>query len=485
MVNLRFKATASNVAIVVLLAAGMIAGAAPGASAVTPTNDRIEHAKQVQTLPYRDEIDTSDATSSASDPDCAGKTRTVWYRYTASADEQIAASTFGSSYDTNLAVYVDPPSDKTQIACVDNSRGQVTSRVSIGTIAGETYYIRVGATGGDQGGSLVFTMERVAPPVNDDFDHPATVGALPFTAAQETSEASTVPDDPTCIRKLRTVWYTMTPSKEDLSKSAVVALSTAGSDYVATVSVYTGTRGSLTQIACGEGQTRFTAEAGKRYFVMVGSQTIDGGNLRLEIRNVPPPPPPATLQLKVNRTGFESVLTGDAAVQGMMGCSKETRVTVGLTLRQKGSRADSSERFTCKDKKIEWSVSANGNFKSGEAAARVILYPSDGGALKKFEGTVRLVDCTLIGTAGRDKLTGLSKDDILCGLSGNDHLIGRGGDDKLRGGGGADRLDGGPGNDFLQGSGDADVLLGGPDRDTCFPGGDAGDKTKGCEKKIK
>jgi hypothetical protein len=359
MLGSRLTTATSKIAVVVLLTTAVVAGMAPNASAVTPTNDRIEHAKQIQTLPYRDEIDTSDATTSASDPECFGKTRTVWYKYTASADEQIAASTFGSSYDTNLAVYVDPPSDKTQIACVDNSRGQVTSRVSIGTISGETYYIRVGATGENQGGSLVFTLERVAPPPNDDFDHPATIGALPFTATQETSEASTVPDDPTCIRKLRTVWFTMTPSKEDLSKSAVVALSTAGSDYAATVSVYTGTRGSLTQVACGDGQTRFSAEAGKRYFVMVGARTIDGGNLQLEIHNVPPPPPPATLQLKVNRTGFESLLTGDAAVQGTIACSKETRVTVGLTLRQKGSRADSSDRFTCKDKKIEWSVSAN------------------------------------------------------------------------------------------------------------------------------
>jgi hypothetical protein len=470
--------------LVALIAAGLVGGVAHVARAVTPTNDRIEHAKDVTALPYRDEIDTSDATSSASDPDCVGNTRTVWYRYTASADEQVAASTFGSGYNTNLSAYVDPPSKKTQIACVDDSRGQITSRLSIGTIAGETYYIRVGASGADEGGSLVFTMERVAPPVNDDFDHPATVGALPFTATQDTSEASTTSDDPDCIRKLRTVWYTFSPSKEDLSKSNVVALSTAGSDYAATVSVYTGQRDDLTQVACGGGQTRFTADAGRSYFVMVGSRTIDGGNMKLTIRDVPPPPPPANLQLKVNRTGFESVLTGDAAVQGTIACSKETRVTVGLTLRQRGARADSSDRFVCKDKKIEWSVSASGNFKSGEAAARVTLYPSDGGPNKKFEGTVRLVDCTLIGTAGRDKLAGLSKDDILCGLAGNDHLIGRGGDDKLRGGGGKDRLDGGPGDDFLQGSGQADVLLGGPDTDTCFPGGDKGDKVKGCEKKI-
>ena len=95
-----------------------------------------------------------------------------------------------------------------------------------------------------------------------------------------------------------------------------MAISTAGSDYAATVSVYTGTRGSLRQLTCGGGQTRFTAEEGQRYFVMVGSQTIDGGELELTVQNVPPPPPPANLKLRVNRTGFQSLLTGDAAVQG-------------------------------------------------------------------------------------------------------------------------------------------------------------------------
>lgn len=456
----------------------------PAAFAVTPSNDRIEHAKTVGSLPYRDEIDTSDATSSASDPDCFGKVRTVWYEYHAQTDGQVAASTFGSSYNTNLAVYVGEPSDKTQLACVDDSRGTYTSRVSIGTIAGETYFVRVASTGEDQGGSLVFTMEQVFAPSNDDVAHPSAIGRLPFTATEDTSEASAVPSDPSCIRKLRTVWFTFTPNEEDLRKSDVVALTTAGSDYAPTVSVYTGSPGSLTQIACGGGQTRFSASAGKTYHVMVGSQTIDGGNLRLTLQNVPPPPPPANTKLRVNRTGFESILTGDAAIQGFMKCSKQVRVTVGLTLRQRGSRADSSDSFNC-DGTIPWSVSASGDFESGEAAARVTLYPADGGARKRSEGTVRLVDCTLIGTSGRDKLAGLSKDDILCGLAGNDHLIGRGGDDKLRGGGGKDRLEGGHGDDFLQGSGQADVLLGGPGRDTCFAGGDKGDKTKGCEKKIR
>jgi Ca2+-binding RTX toxin-like protein len=481
----RRRKTSIHLAALVALVAALVGGGAPVAQAVTPTNDRIQHAKEITSLPYRDEIDTSDATSSATDPDCFGKIRTVWYEYTATQNRQVAASTFGSGYNTNLAVYVGEPSEETQMVCVDDSRGNVTSRASIGTIAGETYFIRVGATGAEQGGSLVFTLEEVFPPANDEFDRATPLGSLPFTGEQDTSEASTVADDPACITKLRTVWFSFAPTQDDLSKSKVVAISTAGSDYSATVSVYTGARGSLQQVACGGGQVRFSADAGRRYFVMIGSQSIDGGNLRLTVQNVPPPPPPANLKLRVNRTGFRSLLTGDAAVQGTIQCSKETRVTVGVILRQRGSRASSSDRFTCQNKQIAWSVSTSGSFKTGEAAAEVTLYPSDGGSRKRFEGTLRLTPCTLIGTAGRDKLAGLSKDDILCGMAGDDNLIGRGGNDKLRGGGGSDRLDGGPGNDDLQGSFEGDTLIGGPGRDKCNPGGDRGDKVKSCEQMIK
>ncbi|HEY7874472.1 MAG TPA: calcium-binding protein [Actinomycetota bacterium] len=479
------RKTSLHVAAVTALVAGLLGAAAPVAHAVTPTNDRIQHAKEITSLPYRDEIDTSDATSSASDPDCFGKIRTVWYEYTAPANGQIAASTFGSGYNTNLAVYVGEPDLETQMACVDDSRGNVTSRVSIGTIAGETYFIRVGSTGAEQGGSLVFTLEQVFPPANDSITQARAIGPLPFTDEQDTSEASTVSGDPACITKLRTVWFTFTPRQTDLDESNVVVVTTAGSDYAATVSVYTGTPGNLQQVACSGGAARFAAQAGQSYYVMIGSQTIDGGNLKLTVQNVPPPPPPANLKLRVNRTGFQSLLTGDAAVQGTIECSKQTRVTVGLTLRQRGSRTGSSERFTCENKKIAWSVSASGNFKKGEAAAEVTLYPSDGGSRKRFEGTVRLTPCTLIGTAGRDKLAGLAKDDILCGMAGDDNLIGRGGNDKLRGGGGEDRLEGGPGNDDLQGSFDADTLIGGPGRDVCNSGSDKGDKVKSCERKIK
>ncbi len=63
-----------------------------------------------------------------------------------------------------------------------------------------------------------------------------------------------------------------------------------------------------------------------------------------------------------------------------------------------------------------------------------------------------------VGSAGPDRLTGLTLGDALRGVGGNDVLIGRAGDDcltggagddTLRGDGGLDRFDGGAGNDTI------------------------------------
>jgi Ca2+-binding RTX toxin-like protein len=60
-------------------------------------------------------------------------------------------------------------------------------------------------------------------------------------------------------------------------------------------------------------------------------------------------------------------------------------------------------------------------------------------------------ECTLLGTAGNDRLNGTEGDDIICGLGGNDVLSGRGGNDTLYGGAGNDSLAGGLGDDLLNG----------------------------------
>lgn len=80
------------------------------------------------------------------------------------------------------------------------------------------------------------------------------------------------------------------------------------------------------------------------------------------------------------------------------------------------------------------------------------------------------VDCTVVGTAGPDRLVGTAGDDVICGKGGNDVMLGRGGDDRMLSGPGADRLLGGSGDDVLLGGRGDDFLEGGTGADS-FKGG--------------
>jgi uncharacterized repeat protein (TIGR01451 family) len=66
--------------------------------------------------------------------------------------------------------------------------------------------------------------------------------------------------------------------------------------------------------------------------------------------------------------------------------------------------------------------------------------------------------CTIVGTAGRDRLRGTPGTDVVCGLAGKDVLVGLDGNDTLFGGSGNDRLLGGSGDDLLRGEEGRDTV---------------------------
>jgi hypothetical protein len=84
-----------------------------------------------------------------------------------------------------------------------------------------------------------------AAPANDDIASATVIPGLPFADDPlDTTEATTAPDDPDCVGNGPTVWYAFTPAA-DVS----VLVNTFGSDYDTTLSAYTDSPSSLTQIA--------------------------------------------------------------------------------------------------------------------------------------------------------------------------------------------------------------------------------------------
>jgi len=133
------------------------------AQAAVPANDEIGAATAIGSLPFTDTLDTTEATTAADDPQCAGNGQTVWYTFTPSADIRLDANTFGSSYDTTISVYTGSPGALTQIACNDDSAG-FQSQVNFDATGGQTYYIMAGSYFSASGGNLTLTLRQAPPP---------------------------------------------------------------------------------------------------------------------------------------------------------------------------------------------------------------------------------------------------------------------------------------------------------------------------------
>lgn len=121
-------------------------------------NDSVAAALDIGATPFGHTVSTFSATVDASDPAPAcgnhSRAKSVWYRFTAPTNGTLTANTFGSNYDTILAVFASASNALTSVACNDDTSG-AQSRVSFPASAGSVYYFMVTAYSSN-GGSLVF-----------------------------------------------------------------------------------------------------------------------------------------------------------------------------------------------------------------------------------------------------------------------------------------------------------------------------------------
>jgi hypothetical protein len=152
-------------ALLLLAVPALLLLAATPAIAQPPANDDFDSATVVPGLPFTDQVNTTEATTAADDPDCFGQGATVWYSFTPTTDLRVDANTLGSDYDTTLSVYTGTPGALTQIACNDDAAGSLQSRVLFDATAGETYFFMVGSFGSGPGGNLTFNLDVAPPPL--------------------------------------------------------------------------------------------------------------------------------------------------------------------------------------------------------------------------------------------------------------------------------------------------------------------------------
>ena len=128
-------------------------------------NDQCGGALAISGMIYTNAQYTTNATSLGDPvPDCIpGFGNGVWYQFTPAFSGQVVADTFGSDFDTGLALYSGTCGALTEVACNDDTGG-LTSQIISGVTAGTTYYILAGGYSGYTG-HLLIHLALTAPPV--------------------------------------------------------------------------------------------------------------------------------------------------------------------------------------------------------------------------------------------------------------------------------------------------------------------------------
>jgi hypothetical protein len=116
------------------------------ATAAAPTNDKVDTALTAS-IPYESFVNTTSATLDTGTVNACSPAlglASVWYKYTASSNRKIYIDTFGTLYNTFIAVWTrNPDGTLNPITCVDDSNGTHQSLVSLTVSSGTTYYIQV------------------------------------------------------------------------------------------------------------------------------------------------------------------------------------------------------------------------------------------------------------------------------------------------------------------------------------------------------
>ena len=215
----------------------------------------------------------------------------IWYTWTAPSNGTFNLDTFGSDYDTTLAVYTGSTvGSLLELASNDDSVG-LQSAVTIPVAAGVTYHCAVDGYSSNEGQVVLnyaFMPGGGGSQPNDNFaSRTALIGNTTATgsnigATGETGEIShagvSVP--------LASVWWSW-----EAPDDGSVTVSTALSDFDTTLAAYTGNSvGSLSEVASNDdfgggltSQVTFAVSTSTEYAIAVDGYATNEGNIEVAV----------------------------------------------------------------------------------------------------------------------------------------------------------------------------------------------------------
>jgi subtilase family serine protease len=187
------------------------------------------------------------------------------------------------------------------------------------------------AKAGESSAALTFTVNpESTPPINDNIANAivVTIGSISTVDNSVATMESTDPTPPCATGSPKTVWWSLTAPS-----TGSVTLSTIGSAYDTVLSVWTGSPGSLTNVACNNdiapGQITqslltFSATAGTKYYILVAPFGSDaGGKTVLNVSNGNPSSLSASPSSKTVAAGSSAnfTITDLGAISYALTCS--------------------------------------------------------------------------------------------------------------------------------------------------------------------
>ncbi|MEM7200947.1 MAG: kelch repeat-containing protein [Planctomycetota bacterium] len=231
------------------------------------------------------------ATTSPTTGACGDIGSDVWYSFvapcTGRATIGFCAPGAGADFDATLAVFSGDCTMLQEIVCADDVCGMLPE-VGFTAFQGQTYLIEVGGYEGAQG-TFTLAVDCAALPADD------CAGAVPMQLGLTTGSnvgATTSTPTGSCRQMGDDVWYVY---QADCTGSATVSLCDVGASatYDATIAVFSGACGDLTELQCDDdscgtnARVTFAVDAGASYFIAVGGFMGEQGDFTVSLSCTP------------------------------------------------------------------------------------------------------------------------------------------------------------------------------------------------------
>ncbi|SVC13483.1 uncharacterized protein METZ01_LOCUS266337, partial [marine metagenome] len=267
-----------------------------GLIGLVPANDGFADAESLPGTSGQITGRNARATGETGEPDHAGASAplaSIWYKWTAPSAGTLVLDTFGSDFDTTLAVYTGSNIGSLVNQASNDDSGGVQSRVSLTVSAGITYQTAIDGWHGRTGQVIFnygFTPSGGSSLPNDSFANRIDLVSNAATTTTNNIGATGEPGEPNhagASMPLASVWWSW-----EASGDGPVTISTAGSDFDTVLAAYTGSSvDSLSEVASNDdfggpsSQVTFVVSAGTRYAIAVDGLALSEGTIKVTLND--------------------------------------------------------------------------------------------------------------------------------------------------------------------------------------------------------